>query len=98
MRGKGGMCGKGGPCVVKGSMYGMQPPYEIRPVNARAVRLLLECILGFFCAAGEVCEIGISYFMYQRRVHVSSIANKNSPFVMFYRYCDMTLDFAEYSI
>ena len=37
---KGGMHGKGGACVV------CTPPlYEIRPVNARAVRILLECIL-----------------------------------------------------
>ena len=47
------MCGKGGACVVKGG--GMRgeggayvvctpPPHEIRPVIARAVRILLECI------------------------------------------------------
>ena len=33
--------------VKVGGMHGMHPPlfYEIRPVNARAVRILLECIL-----------------------------------------------------
>ena len=41
MRGEGGVHGKGG----------MPPPpfYEIRPVNARAVCILLECILVFYC-------------------------------------------------
>ena len=58
---RGGMHGKGGACVAKGGhawqrgqgacmakvggMCGMHAPYEIRPVNARAVRILLECIL-----------------------------------------------------
>ena len=45
---KGGMHGKRGACMVKGGhvWYACPPPfYEIRPVNARAVRILLECIL-----------------------------------------------------
>ena len=56
---KGGVCGKGacawrrGACMAKGGMHGKggacvvctPPLYEIRPVNARAVRILLECIL-----------------------------------------------------
>ena len=50
---KGGVCGEGG-CVWQrggmrgeGGVCGMHAPllYEIRPVNARAVRILLECIL-----------------------------------------------------
>ena len=49
VHGKGGVCGEEGACVAKGGgMCGMHIPppfYEIRPVNARAVRILLECIL-----------------------------------------------------
>ena len=59
MHGKGGVCGeggvhgeggacvaKGGACVVKGRCAWYVPlPHEIRPVIARAVRILLECIL-----------------------------------------------------
>ena len=46
-----GVCvAKGGACVVKGGMHGKSggvvcTPHEIRPVIARAVRILLECIL-----------------------------------------------------
>ena len=38
---------KGGACVAKGvhAWYARPPIYEIRPVNARAVGILLECIL-----------------------------------------------------
>ena len=59
MRGKGGPCMAKGACVVKwnvhggrGDMHGEEggvywhaapPPHEIRPFNARAVRILLEC-------------------------------------------------------
>ena len=46
MRGEGGVHGEGGVCVV--CMPSPLPPasyYEIRSVNARAVRILLECIL-----------------------------------------------------
>ena len=40
---KGGMHGEGGACMAKGVYYVRPPPlYEIRPVNARAVRILLE--------------------------------------------------------
>ena len=43
---KGGHAWRRGVCMVKGGMCGMHTPlYEIRPVNARAVRILLECIL-----------------------------------------------------
>ena len=54
---KGGMCGERGVCMAKGGVWqrgacmakggvrGMHNPYEIRPVNGRAVRILLECIL-----------------------------------------------------
>ena len=71
IHGQGGMCGKGGVCMVKGGMCGeggvcvakgervwqrggmcgkggpawRATPHEIQPVNARAVRILLECIL-----------------------------------------------------
>ena len=59
VHGKGGMCGEGGHAWQrdgihgeggmhgkKGSMCGMPAPlYEIWPVNARAVHILLECIL-----------------------------------------------------
>ena len=39
-------CVAKGVCVVKGGMHGMHPPTpEMRPVIARAVRILLECIL-----------------------------------------------------
>ena len=61
MHGKGGCVGKGacmvrgacmakGACVAKGGtcMVFMPPLYEIRPVNARAVLILLECILVLF--------------------------------------------------
>ena len=48
---KGGVCGEGGhawqwgACVARGACVICTPPlYEIRPVNARAVRILLECI------------------------------------------------------
>ena len=57
----GGMHGKGGACVAKGGMCdegggyewrkgggmcGMHAPlYEIWPINARVVYILLECIL-----------------------------------------------------
>ena len=35
-----------GVCMVKGAVCGMYAPlYEIRPVNARVVHILLECIL-----------------------------------------------------
>ena len=46
-----GMCGKGhvvkGECVVKGEacVVCMPPIYEIWPVNAQVVHILLECIL-----------------------------------------------------
>ena len=40
---RGGMCGeRGGMCGERG---GMPPPHDIWPVIARAVRILLECIL-----------------------------------------------------
>ena len=52
-----GECMAGGACVAKGGMCGggggvcmpCMPPrhYKIRSVNARAVRILLECILVF---------------------------------------------------
>ena len=53
---KGGMHGKEAwVCMAKegGGVRGMHTPpnppfYEIRPVNARAVRILLECILVVF--------------------------------------------------
>ena len=52
---KGGMHGKGGACVAKGACmarghawYACPPFYEIQPVNARAVCILLECILVLF--------------------------------------------------
>ena len=40
MHGNGGMHGKGGMCGMHA-----HPLYEIQPVNALAVRILLECIL-----------------------------------------------------
>ena len=50
--GKGGMRGEGGcmangACVVKGGVCHAPPPRhrEIQSVNARPVRILLECIL-----------------------------------------------------
>ena len=47
---RGGMRGKGGACMVKGGMHGMHPPTpKIRPVIARAVCILLECILVLTC-------------------------------------------------
>ena len=52
MHGEGGCVWRGRACVVKGGgMRGMHAPpfYEIRRVNARAVRILLECILVFSC-------------------------------------------------
>ena len=47
MHGKGGMCGEGRHAIRKGEacVVCMPPFYEIRPVNARVVRILLECIL-----------------------------------------------------
>ena len=51
---KGGMHGEGGTCMAKGGhAWYAHPLYEIRPVNARAVRILLECIL-FFILFREV--------------------------------------------
>ena len=47
VHGEGGACMAKGACVVKGgrcAWYAASPP-EIRPVIARAVRILLECIL-----------------------------------------------------
>ena len=46
-----GVHGKGGACMAKGvGVRGMHTPlYEIWPVNARAVRILLECILVYSC-------------------------------------------------
>ena len=43
----GGVHGEGGACVAKGghAWYVPPPPNEIRPVIARGVRILLECIL-----------------------------------------------------
>ena len=40
---KGGCAWQRGVCVAKGGMCGIF--YEIRPVNARALCILLECIL-----------------------------------------------------
>ena len=49
MHGKRGVCmAIGGMCGKRGGMCGMHAPlpfYEIRLVNARVVRILLECIL-----------------------------------------------------
>ena len=44
---KGGMHGKGAMCGEGGHVWHAcpSPLYEIRPVNARAVCILLECIL-----------------------------------------------------
>ena len=56
---KGGVCGEWGACMEKGGhawqrggVHGERgcawyacPPHEIRPLNARAIRILLECIL-----------------------------------------------------
>ena len=51
---KGGVHGKGGACMAKGGMHGKggcawqkggHAWYEIRPIIARVVRILLECIL-----------------------------------------------------
>ena len=57
MRGEGGMHGKGGACVAKGGgMCGKGEGAcmaEIWPVIARAVRILLECILVQHCFAGK---------------------------------------------
>ena len=45
MHGNGCMA-KGGGCGEGEGMRGIHAPlYDIRPVNARAVRILLECIL-----------------------------------------------------
>ena len=47
----GGLHGFPGACMVKGGMHGKggwtwdARPHEIWPVNARVVRILLECIL-----------------------------------------------------
>ena len=46
---EGGMCGKGGCAWRRGGMHGMHPAHEIQPVIARAVRILLECILVINC-------------------------------------------------
>ena len=46
---KGGKCGKGGGVWRKGGAC----VAEIRPVIARAVRILLECILVQHCFAGK---------------------------------------------
>ena len=50
---------KGGACMVKREvcMACSPPPHEIRPVIARAVRILLECILGltFITACNSSC-------------------------------------------
>ena len=51
-----GVCVAKGACVAKGGMHDKRgeacvvcmPPYEIRLVNARAVCILLECILVVF--------------------------------------------------
>ena len=57
MCGEGGMHGKGGhawqtgACVAK---RGHPPPYEIWPVNARSVRIILECILVLCRSAIEI--------------------------------------------
>ena len=48
VRGGGGLHGEGGACMAKGGRcvwYARPLFYKIRPVNARAVRILLECIL-----------------------------------------------------
>ena len=47
---KGGMCGEGGACVVKGGLHGKGGHAWDRmrygdEINERAVRILLECIL-----------------------------------------------------
>ena len=42
---KGGMRGKGGHVWQRGACVVCTPPHEIWPVIARAVRILLECIL-----------------------------------------------------
>ena len=43
---KGGMCGEGGMHDERGAcVVCTHPLYEIRPVNVRAVHILLECIL-----------------------------------------------------
>ena len=43
---KGGVYGEGGHAWQRGGMRGMHTPlYEIRPVNTRVARILLECIL-----------------------------------------------------
>ena len=51
---KGGHVWQRGACVVKGGVRGMHAPYEIRPVNARAVRILLECILVSLFSSGRL--------------------------------------------
>ena len=66
---KGGMCGKrgvcmakGGLCLVKGGMHGMHPPTpEIQPVIARAVHILLECILVTMNVQTNVCACVMAY-------------------------------------
>ena len=46
MHGKGGCAWQRGACMVKrGNAWYAHPPYEIQPVNAQAVCILLECIL-----------------------------------------------------
>ena len=57
---RGGVRGKRGVCVAKGghAWYAPPPTPEIRPVIARAVRILLECILvhniiGRYCVGGD---------------------------------------------
>ena len=48
---QGGMCGRG--ACMSGGVHAMHTPpprhYKIRSVNARAVRILLECILVLTC-------------------------------------------------
>ena len=41
----GGMCGEGDICGEGGHAWYSHPLYEIQPVNAWAVHILLECIL-----------------------------------------------------
>ena len=55
MHGEGGHAWQRGACVAKGGVHGMYAPYEIWPVNARVVRILLECILIllFYCRYNE---------------------------------------------
>ena len=55
MCGEGGVHGKGGACVANGG-HVVCTPHEIRPVIARAVRILLECILVQFYFYHMYCK------------------------------------------